>query len=136
MLKGKIKLRGDKSISHRIVIFGALSEGKCIIKNISNCEDVIKTINILKECNILIKNKNNNTIIINGGRLTSNTKKFDCGNSGSTARFMLGLLPSHGINGILYGDKSLSSRPMQRVIEPLHKMNININKTKNTTNKN
>ena len=58
MLKGKIKLRGDKSISHRIAIFGALSEGKCIIKNISNCEDVIKTINILKECNILIKNKN------------------------------------------------------------------------------
>ena len=131
MLKGIIKLRGDKSISHRIAIFSALSDGKCKIKNLSNCEDVIKTIDILKKCNISIQNEDNNTIIINGGRLTSNAKKFDCGNSGSTARFMLGLLPSHGINGILYGDKSLSSRPMQRVIEPLQKMNININKTKN-----
>lgn len=131
MLKGTIKLRGDKSISHRIVIFSALSKGKCTIKNLSNCEDVTKTINILKECNISFKNKNNNTIIINGGGLSSNTKKFDCGNSGSTARFMLGLLPSRGINGMLYGDQSLSSRPMKRIIEPLQQMNISINKTKN-----
>tara|TARA_Y100000994_G_scaffold96725_1_gene80143 strand:+ start:1878 stop:3116 length:1239 start_codon:yes stop_codon:yes gene_type:complete len=131
MLKGKIKLKGDKSISHRIVIFGALSTGSCVIKNLSTCDDVQKTINILKGCNINIENKNNESTIIKGGKFSNHITEFDCGNSGSTARFMLGLLPSRGINGILYGDQSLSSRPMGRVIEPLNQMNINIKNSEN-----
>jgi len=126
MLKGNFILKGDKSISHRILIFAALSEGICKIKNISSCKDVKRTEKILKECNISINHSINNTTI-RGGKLSSMTKRFNCGNSGSTARFMLGLLPSHGISGTLYGDKSLSSRPMQRIIDPLRKMNININ---------
>ena len=129
MLNGKIKLKGDKSISHRIVIFGALSSGICIIKNLSDCEDVKKTINILKACNITIQN--NEITTVEGGKLLSNIKEYNCGNSGSTARFMLGLLPSHGINGRLYGDRSLSSRPMNRVIKPLTQMGIIIDNTNN-----
>ena len=127
MLKGKIKFKGDKSISHRIIIFSALSKGNCTIKNLSTCDDVQKTINILRACNISIKKKDDGITIINGGQLLNGKEKFDCGNSGSTARFMLGLLPSHGITGLIYGDDSLSSRPMKRVIEPLNQMGININ---------
>ena len=111
MLKGNFILKGDKSISHRILIFAALAEGICKIKNLSSCKDVKRTEKILKECNISINHSINNTTI-RGGKLSSMTKRFNCGNSGSTARFMLGLLPSHGISGTLYGDKSLSSRPM------------------------
>ena len=127
MLKGNITLKGDKSISHRILIFAALSEGECTINNLSTCKDVQRTVNILKQCNIMINNSGNGETAIKGSKLSSNSKKFNCGNSGSTARFMLGLLPSHGISGTLYGDESLSLRPMERVINPLSKMNIKIN---------
>ena len=127
MLKGTLTLKGDKSISHRILIFAALSEGECNIKNLSTCQDVQRTANILKQCNIAINSSENEDTTIKGSKLSSDSKKFNCGNSGSTARFMLGLLPSHGISGSLYGDESLSSRPMGRVINPLSKMNIKIN---------
>ena len=126
-IKGVINLPGDKSISHRILIFAALSEGECNINNLSTCKDVQRTANILKQCNITINNSENGETTIKGSKLLSNSKKFNCGNSGSTARFMLGLLPSHGISGSLYGDESLSLRPMGRVINPLSKMNIKIN---------
>ena len=127
MLKGTLTLKGDKSISHRILIFAALSEGECNIKNLSTCEDVEWTTNILIQCNIAINSSENDDITIKGNRLSSDSKKFNCGNSGSTARFMLGLLPSHGISGSLYGDESLSLRPMGGVINPLSMMNIKIN---------
>ncbi len=127
MLKGTLTLKGDKSISHRILIFAALSEGECNVKNLSTCQDVQRTANILKQCNITINSNKNEDTTIKGNKLSSDSKKFNCGNSGSTARFMLGLLPSHGISGSLYGDESLSLRPMGRVINPLSKMNIKIN---------
>jgi len=127
MLKGNIRLKGDKSISHRILIFAALSEGECKIKNLSTCKDVQRTANILKQCNIAINNSEDGYTTIKGNELSSDAKQFNCGNSGSTARFMLGLLPSRGISGTLYGDESLSLRPMGRVINPLSKMNIKIN---------
>ena len=57
MLKGNIRLKGDKSISHRILIFAALSEGECKIRNLSTCRDVQRTANILKQCNIAINSR-------------------------------------------------------------------------------
>ena len=118
MLKGNIYLKGDKSISHRIVIFGSLANEKSKIYNLSNCSDVMHTIQILKDCGIKIKNDKDFLSI--------------SGNSGSTARFMLGLLPFKGLHGTLHGDDSLSKRPMLRVIEPLEKMGLKItNKTNN-----
>jgi len=125
MLKGVIKLKGDKSISHRILLFGALVSGRCNIYNLSECKDVQRTINILKKCNIKIIKKNNQITIFQS-KIDQKVKRFYCGNSGTTARLMLGFLPSVGVSGMIYGDKSLSKRPMQRLVEPLIKMNITI----------
>ena len=105
MLKGKIKLNGDKSISHRILCFAALAKGKSIIKNLSLCNDVQTTINILQQCNINITHAIKGHIVY-GGLFKSNDPKFYCANSGTTARFMLGFLPTKGISGTLYGDNS------------------------------
>ena len=131
MIKGIIELKGDKSISHRVLILASLSKGKSIIKNLSNGKDVERTISILKNCGIIIK-RTKKGACIEGNQLFSTKKRFYCGNSGSTARFMLGYLPSQGISGILYGDRSLSKRPMNRVIEPLKKMNIKLNSNTST----
>ena len=130
MLKGKIKLDGDKSISHRILIFGSIANSKSVVYNLSQCEDVKRTLNILKNCNIKFKITKNYTEIY-PSRIKQKVKKFYCGNSGTTARFMLGFLPSIGVSGTLYGDKSLSKRPMKRLIDPLLKMNVKIKKVKN-----
>jgi len=128
MIKGIINLPGDKSISHRVLILASIGKGKSIIYNLACSEDVKRTINILKRCGTqIIKNPNGSITIMGNQSFQSETKRFYCGNSGSTARFMLGFLPSRGISGTLYGDKSLSKRPMDRVIEPLKKMGIRIN---------
>lgn len=130
MLKGSINIDGDKSISHRVLIFAALSDSQSTIYNLSKCDDVKRTINILRNCNIKIRvNKNYTTIL--KSTINQKTNQFYCGNSGTTARFMLGFLPSIGISGTLYGDKSLSKRPMKRLIDPLKKMNIKIKENKN-----
>ncbi len=130
MLKGSITIDGDKSISHRILLFGALANSKATIYNLSLCEDVKRTISALKNCNIKIKT-DQGCIKIYPSIIKQKVKKFYCGNSGTTARFMLGFLPSRGISGTIYGDKSLSKRPMKRLIEPLLKMKIKIKKIKN-----
>ena len=125
MLKGTTKLKGDKSISHRILILASSAKGNSEIYNLSECEDVKMTLEILKKCNIKIS-KINNKFIIQGNNLSSKSKNFYCGNSGSTARFMLGFLPFNGISGTLYGDESLSKRPMRRITNPLKKMGLNV----------
>ena len=125
MLKGTTKLKGDKSISHRILILASSAKGNSEIYNLSECEDVKMTLEILKKCNIKIS-KINSKFIIQGNNLSSKSKNFYCGNSGSTARFMLGFLPFNGISGTLYGDESLSKRPMRRITNPLKKMGLNV----------
>ena len=125
MLKGTINLSGDKSISHRVLILASISKGTSKLHNLSQSEDVQRTINILKNCGVKIKCGNDGAIIVDGRKQFKTLKKrFYCGNSGSTARFMLGFLPTKGISGTLYGDKSLSKRPMGRIITPLKKMGI------------
>jgi len=128
MLKGKINLPGDKSISHRVLILASISKGKSKLYNLSKSKDVQRTINILKDCGVEIKKSKDGAMIVDGGRrFRTSKKRFYCGNSGSTARFMLGFLPTRGMSGTLYGDRSLSRRPMDRVIKPLKKMGIQIN---------
>ncbi|HOK40337.1 MAG TPA: 3-phosphoshikimate 1-carboxyvinyltransferase [bacterium] len=127
---GKLKVLGDKSISHRSLILGGLSKGKLIIKNFLFSDDTLRTLNGIKKLNVKIKvNKNTDEIIVEGkgkNNLSLKAEKIYCGNSGTTARLLAGLLS--GINGrcILTGDKSLSKRPMKRVAEPLKLMGANI----------
>ena len=85
MINGIIKLKGDKSISHRVLIFAAMSKDKSIIYNLSNCKDVKRTINILKECGVRITRYQNKTVIFGTDKLKSSKKRFYCGNSGTTA---------------------------------------------------
>ena len=130
ILKGTITIDGDKSISHRILIFAALANSKSTIYNLSLCDDVKRTIGILRNCNIKIKIGRSSANIY-PSIIKQRVKKFYCGNSGTTARFMLGFLPSVGVGGTVYGDKSLSKRPMKRLIDPLLSMNIKFKNIKN-----
>ena len=125
-INGKIELPGDKSISHRALILGSLSNDISKIKNLSSANDVISTRNCLKACGINIDDKND-IVLIQGGTFSNPINSLDCGNSGTTARLLLGLLTGNNISATLIGDKSLSNRPMNRIIKPLEQMGAAIN---------
>jgi 3-phosphoshikimate 1-carboxyvinyltransferase len=128
-VKGTLNLPGDKSISHRSVMFSALADGKSEIYNCLLSEDVISTINAFKEmgCKIEISEKKI-TIIGNGiSGLQKPNKELYLGNSGTTTRLLAGILSAQKFNSRLTGDPSLSSRPMKRIIDPLEAMGANIN---------
>ena len=129
-LSGTIKLRGDKSISHRALMIASIIKAQSRIKNISLCEDVKSTINALKMCNIEIK-KNKDTIVVLGGTITHPVNTLDLQNSGTTARLLLGLLAGQNISADLIGDSSLSKRPMDRIIKPLKLMGAQITSNNN-----
>ncbi len=127
-IKGEPKIPGDKSISHRSIIIPSISKGTTIIKNILKSEDVKKTINALKLMGVNIQESNKN-IIIKGRGLNSLKKpktKINLGNSGTSARLLTGLLAAQKFKSKIYGDKSLSKRPMDRIINPLELMDAKI----------
>ncbi|MAJ45336.1 MAG: 3-phosphoshikimate 1-carboxyvinyltransferase [Candidatus Marinimicrobia bacterium] len=120
-IKGVISLPGDKSISHRTLLFSPFTRGKNIIHNISTGLDVESTRQCLLNCGIK-SNKNKQIVEIFGSELSEPKKPLDCGNSGTTARLLVGLIAGNQINATIFGDKSLSSRPMNRIIKPLEHM--------------
>lgn len=120
-IRGTISLPGDKSISHRTLLFAPFTRGKNVIQNISTGFDVESTRKCLLECGIK-SIKNNQTVEIFGSELTNPKHPLDCGNSGTTTRLIAGILAGQQINAKLFGDESLSSRPMNRIIHPLEKM--------------
>ena len=127
-LNGEPIIPGDKSISHRSIIIPSISNGICEVNNYLNSDDVINTINAFKEMGVRIEEKNNKIIIYGKGlnSLRKPNKEIYLGNSGTSARLLTGLLSSQKFNTILTGDRSLSSRPMNRIVEPLTKMNAKI----------
>jgi len=131
-LQGIINVPGDKSITHRALIFAALAAGKSIIKGISRCEDCFSTIDCLKNLGIKIK-VGGKTLVIYGKGLTSfkkPKKPLDCGNSGTTMRLLSGILAAQNFSSILTGDRYLKKRPMKRIMDPLHNMGAEINADK------
>ena len=131
-LQGIINVPGDKSISHRALIFAALATGKSIIKGISRCDDCFSTLNCLKNLGIKIK-VGGKTLVIYGKGLTSfkkPKKPLDCGNSGTTMRLLSGILAAQNFSSILTGDRYLKKRPMKRIMDPLHNMGAEINADK------
>lgn len=127
-VKGEIDLPGDKSISHRALIFSAMAEGKSTIINISDGMDVKSTVNCLRQLGVDITIQNN-TAQVNGvgfKKFKPPANLLDCGNSGTTARLLSGLLAVQNFQSTLTGDESLSKRPMKRVIEPLKMMGADI----------
>lgn len=125
-LNGEITIPADKSISHRAVMFASLAKGKSIIKNFSKGQDPLSSLKICKSLGIQAQFINNDLLINSTGKFTSPTKELDCGNSGTTMRFMAGILAGQNFKSVLIGDESLSKRPMKRVIEPLTLMGANI----------
>tara|TARA_A100001037_G_scaffold23992_1_gene19721 strand:- start:3405 stop:4649 length:1245 start_codon:yes stop_codon:yes gene_type:complete len=123
-LRGEIFFPGDKSISHRSLMFAALCDGKSKISNLSTGKDVQSTKNCLIDCGIKIYNEKS-SYIVEGGKFINPKKELDCGNSGTTVRLLAGLLSGQNISATFVGDESLSNRPMKRIIEPLKLMGLN-----------
>lgn len=110
---------GDKSISHRVAILGALSKGNIKISNFAQSKDCFSTLKCLEDIGVDI-NISGSTVSIKPGSLEEKGKlTLDCGNSGTTARLLPAVLGGLGIEAELIGDRSLSKRPMDRVIAPL-----------------
>jgi len=126
-LEGEIEIPPDKSLSHRAVIFSSLANGKSVIRNFSDGKDPRSTLNLFKNLGVDIEIKTGNTIIVNSnGILRAPQGVLDCGNSGTTMRLTAGILAGQNFSSVLYGDESLSKRPMKRIIEPLGLMGAEI----------
>jgi len=123
-INGNVKIPGDKSISHRSIIIPSISRGISEVNNILMSDDVLHTLEALKALGVKIV-KENNKLLIYGNGLNSLTKAKNniyLGNSGTSARLLTGLLASQPFNTTIEGDKSLSLRPMNRIMDPLKLM--------------
>lgn len=125
-LHGTIQVPGDKSISHRALIIGAMGLGTTTIHNFLFSQDCLTTLQALKNFGVDIS-QNNETVIIHGQGIQSwhaPAHALDMGNSGTTTRLLVGLLAGRPFTTTLIGDQSLSQRPMQRIQQPLQKMGL------------
>ena len=123
-VRGRVGVGGDKSISHRALIFAAIASGRTEITGLCEGADVHATLNILRALGVEISAREG-IYQVDGcglGGLRSPDNILDCGNSGTTARLMLGVLASHRIDACLTGDLSLRRRPMNHVLLPLTQM--------------
>jgi len=123
-LYGSIKVPGDKSISHRSIMLGAIANGVTKVSGFLEGDDTLATLNAFQQMGVKIDRTGSNITIYGVGKygLKSSSKPFDLGNSGTSIRLMSGLLSAQIFNSQLCGDESLSKRPMDRVIEPLSMM--------------
>lgn len=127
-LKGTVTVPGDKSISHRSVMFGALAEGVTRVTNFLQGADCLSTIGCFQKLGIQIENRHNEILIHGKGLhgLAAPSSPLDVGNSGTTARLISGILAGQDFNTELCGDESVQSRPMKRIMEPLSLMGAQI----------
>lgn len=134
-VKGELSLPGDKSISHRAVIFSCMAKGTSEIENLSNGEDVRSTLKCFSELGVTSKWENEKLIIEGKGFKNFNAplNNLDAGNSGTTARLLAGFLSAQPFESTMIGDESLSQRPMKRVIEPLSLMGAKFSATSKLT---
>lgn len=133
-LKGSICVPADKSISHRSIMFGALAEGQTTVKNFLRAEDCLSTLNAFKALGVPIED-DGKTITIQGRGfkgLKAVDSPIDIGNSGTTIRLMMGILSGTDFETTLFGDDSLSKRPMNRVMLPLREMNAQMHGNENS----
>ncbi len=129
-LKGEIIVPGDKSISHRAVMFGSLAEGTTEITHFLQGADCLSTINCFQQMGIMIDNDaTRNRVLVRGKGLhglKQPTQILDVGNSGTTMRLMSGILSGQPFDTTMTGDDSIQKRPMGRVITPLSQMGADI----------
>lgn len=131
-LKGELHIPGDKSISHRGVMFGAISSGLTEISNFLQGADCLSTISCFQKMGIEIEN-NIDTVLIHGKGLHGLSKPesiLDAGNSGTTTRLISGILSGQNFSCELTGDASIQKRPMKRIMTPLQQMGADITSIK------
>lgn len=128
-LKGQIKVPGDKSISHRSLIFGALAKGTTTISGLLESEDVINTAKAMQAFGAQVTKHDDASWSVTGlgtGCLLEPENVLDFGNSGTGARLVMGLAGAHAFSSTFMGDASLSGRPMARVLNPLREMGVQV----------
>jgi len=135
-LQGEARVPGDKSVSHRSIMLGALAEGVTHVKGFLEAEDALATLQAFRDMGVQIEGPVNGELTIHGvGKhgLKAPAKELYLGNSGTSMRLLSGLLAGQAFNSVLTGDKSLSGRPMKRVTEPLAAMGADIKTTEKGT---
>ena len=135
-LSGQIRVPGDKSISHRSIMFGSLAVGTTEITGFLEGEDSLATLQAFKDMGVHIEGPNNGKVCIKGvgmHGLKTPSGPLNLGNSGTSMRLLAGLLTGQSFNTVLTGDASLSGRPMRRITEPLSDMGAVIGTTENGT---
>lgn len=131
-INGQVVVPGDKSISHRAIIFGALAEGETIIDGFLECEDSLATLQAFRDMGVVIEGPYQGRVKIYGVGLHGLCEPpgpLYLGNSATAMRLMAGLLAAQPFDTVLQGDASLSSRPMEQVVEPLRRMGATISTT-------
>jgi 3-phosphoshikimate 1-carboxyvinyltransferase len=123
-IRDVVRVPGDKSISHRSLILAALSDGTSLISGLLRSADLESTAAVLTALGVIIETDGNIVTVTGRGLrgLLTPKRPLDCGNSGTTARLMSGVLAAHPFDSTLTGDASLSRRPMRRATEPLGEM--------------
>ncbi len=126
-IAGAVQLPGDKSISHRYAMLGAIAEGTTRLENYSTGADCASTLRCVGALGAASERKGNEVVIHGCGRqLKAPAAPLDCGNSGSTIRMLSGILAGQNFACELFGDESLSRRPMARIMKPLEAMGAKI----------
>lgn len=125
-LNGTIRVPGDKSISHRSIIFGSIAKGQTIVQDILRGEDVLSTIRVFRDLGVSIED--DGEVIRIQGRgfhgLSAPENPLDMGNSGTSMRLISGVLAGQDFSATMIGDDSLSKRPMDRIAQPLRQMGV------------
>ena len=127
-LRGELTVPGDKSISHRAVMFGSLAQGDTHIRHFLTGADCLSTIGCFRAMGIGIE-QNENEVIVHGKGLhglTAPAKTLDVGNSGTTIRLLSGILAGQSFDSMITGDPSICRRPMKRIISPLLSMHADV----------
>src|SRR6195952_2918114 len=128
-LRGRIRVPGDKSISHRAIMLSALAIGESTITGLLEGEDVLSTAAAMRAMGAQVTRTGEGAWTVHGvgvGGLLQPGNALDMGNSGTSTRLLMGLIASHPITATFIGDASLSKRPMARVIDPLSRMAADI----------
>ena len=127
-LKGEITVPGDKSISHRSVMFGSIALGTTKITNFLKGADCLSTIGCFQRMGIEITEEAGSILVHGRGLrgLSAPSETLNVGNSGTTTRLMSGILSGQSFTSVMSGDDSLNSRPMGRIMTPLNQMGARI----------
>lgn len=128
-LRGTVRIPGCKGVSHRALVIAAIADGPSAIGNLATGRDVTSTRTAIEALGASTREAVDGRLTVNGGgidALTAPSRPIDCGNSGTTMRFLAGLLAGRPFHSVLEGDESLSRRPMARVVDPLRAMGARI----------